>query len=154
MASSRKTDNLGLNLWDGSDKPKMADFNSDNTTVDEILGEHIKDYDMHFTTLEKEKLSTPFINKGYNGNGESTREITLDIMPSMVIVLRKNAPLVKYEGGKNYVNSAIIIKWYNGSAGAGINGNVLTVKQGSSGDSSTVYNLNEKYGEYLILAFK
>lgn len=43
MASTNKTETLGLNQWIGSDKPKMEDFNSDNRLIDTALAGHRAD---------------------------------------------------------------------------------------------------------------
>ena len=60
MASTNKTQNLGLNNWLETDKPKRIDFVSDNAIVDNILGTHIKDNDIHLTSSEKDRVSEPF----------------------------------------------------------------------------------------------
>ena len=42
MASTYKTNYLGLNKFVGSDKPKMDDFNFDNETLDQKFQEHVQ----------------------------------------------------------------------------------------------------------------
>ena len=42
MPSSAKTSFLSLNHWSAGDKPKMADFNSDNQKVDSALQGHVQ----------------------------------------------------------------------------------------------------------------
>lgn len=37
MASSNKTETLGLNQWLGTDKPKRDDFNADNLAIDQAV---------------------------------------------------------------------------------------------------------------------
>lgn len=39
MASTNKTDFLHLNQWDGADKPKRSDFNTDNKAIDTFAKE-------------------------------------------------------------------------------------------------------------------
>ncbi len=39
MPSTNKTANLELNQWIGTDKPKMADFNADNSLIDAAIGD-------------------------------------------------------------------------------------------------------------------
>ena len=41
MASSQFTTNLGLCNWLESDRPKRADFVSDNGIIDSVLGGHL-----------------------------------------------------------------------------------------------------------------
>lgn len=49
MPSSAKTEKLGLNNWAGADTPKRADFNQDNRILDEKLGGHLENEDLHVT---------------------------------------------------------------------------------------------------------
>lgn len=39
MASTNKTENIGLNDWASEDRPERADFNSDNLILDEYIGD-------------------------------------------------------------------------------------------------------------------
>lgn len=39
MPSTNKTPNIGLNQWEGADKPKRTDFNADNAILDKIISE-------------------------------------------------------------------------------------------------------------------
>ena len=54
MSSTNKTANLGLNSWIESDRPKRTDFVSDNTIIDNVLGNHVKDNGVHLTAEEKQ----------------------------------------------------------------------------------------------------
>ena len=47
MASSSFTKNLGLCSWSETDRPKRIDFVTDNLLIDEKLGEHLADSDIH-----------------------------------------------------------------------------------------------------------
>ena len=47
MASSNYTPNLHLSAWNASDRPKRADFVSDNTIIDTQLGGHIANSGIH-----------------------------------------------------------------------------------------------------------
>ena len=53
MASTNKTETLGLNQWIGSDKPKMEDFNSDNRLIDTALAGHRADQTVHVSAQER-----------------------------------------------------------------------------------------------------
>ena len=53
MASTYKTNYLGLNKFVGSDKPKMDDFNFDNETLDQKFQEHVQS-SLHITEEERQ----------------------------------------------------------------------------------------------------
>lgn len=55
MASTYKTNYLGLNQFVGSDKPKMDDFNFDNETIDQKFQEHVQS-SLHITEEERQML--------------------------------------------------------------------------------------------------
>ena len=55
MASTYKTNYLGLNKFVGSDKPKMDDFNFDNETLDQKFQEHVQS-SLHITEEERQML--------------------------------------------------------------------------------------------------
>ena len=59
MASTNKTETLGLNQWIGSDKPKMEDFNSDNRLIDTALAGHRADQTVHVSAQERRTGGTP-----------------------------------------------------------------------------------------------
>ena len=61
MASSSFTTHLGLCDWAASDRPKRADFVSDNTIIDTQLGGHIANGNIHLSADEKAKLDEPFV---------------------------------------------------------------------------------------------
>ena len=47
MPSSSKTNYLSLNHWSAGDKPKMADFNSDNQRIDNAIQAHEQNGALH-----------------------------------------------------------------------------------------------------------
>lgn len=51
MPSTAKTKTLRLNQFVGSDKPKMDDFNYDNTQLETVVGGHLADAQKHLTSL-------------------------------------------------------------------------------------------------------
>ena len=48
MPTEQKT-SLGLNRWQGTDKPARADFVADNETLDSLLAEHFGDTQAHLS---------------------------------------------------------------------------------------------------------
>ena len=40
MAASKKSTDLGLCLWEGTDKPRRVDFVADNEAIESQLGGH------------------------------------------------------------------------------------------------------------------
>ena len=74
MASTNKTETLGLNQWIGSDKPKMEDFNSDNRLIDTALAGHRADQTVHVSAQERAawNAAAPVIGS-YTGDGQEER---------------------------------------------------------------------------------
>lgn len=69
MSSSNKTANLQLNSWIGTDRPKMADYNSDNEKIDAAFGSHTGDMQTHLSQEDRERLETPVYVGTYFGDG-------------------------------------------------------------------------------------
>lgn len=59
MPSTAKTKTLRLNQFVGSDKPKMDDFNYDNTQLETVVGGHLADAQKHLTSEERKAWSQP-----------------------------------------------------------------------------------------------
>lgn len=93
MASTNKTDYVGLNNWSPTDKPEMADFNSDNQIIDRALQGHIENGSVHVTDAEKRMWQTPYAIDMYYGDGRSSQTITLNcgFEPSFCLVFASNA---------------------------------------------------------------
>lgn len=87
MPSSSKTSYLKLNYWTASDKPKMADFNSDNQKVDSALQEHVQNTSLHLQGNQTAWIRQPFASGTYTGDGAKTKTITLGFRPALVIIL-------------------------------------------------------------------
>ena len=103
MSSTNKTPILGLNSWEGSDKPKRDDFNNDNELIDTIVGGHINNPDVHLSFDEKMKLNAPFVISYYIGDDVNTRTIPLDFTPSLVIIFAHGVPLSTYDKATDHV---------------------------------------------------
>jgi len=103
MSSNNKTPILGLNSWAGSDKPKRADFNHDNETIDSVVGGHINNSEVHLSAEERTKLNAPFFIGHYIGNNVNTRVIHLDFTPSLLIIFPHAVPLSTYDKATDHV---------------------------------------------------
>lgn len=153
MSSTNKTINLGLNSWLESDRPKRTDFVSDNNIIDSVLGNHIKDNQVHLSAEEKQRVKAPFESYTIYGDGGAQLEVVCGFNPSMVIVCKKNAPFSVSENGVTRVNAGIATS--NGTTGGvAISGNLITVMQSSSAFDGVYYNLNENQAQYLAVAFR
>lgn len=106
MPSSYKTEHLGLNRWIGSDKPKRADFNDDNTLIDTAFAEHLADHTAHATQEEKELWNEPFAAGSYTGDNAASRTISLGFTPRAVCVSAVGiAPISMNLNGEVFVRS-------------------------------------------------
>lgn len=153
MSSTNKTPNLGLNSWLESDRPKRTDFVSDNTIIDNVLGNHVKDNQVHLTAEEKQRATSPFEIFTIYGNGNASLQITPGFIPSMVIYCKKNAPCCVSESGYTKVNSGIATS-KGTSGGISISNNTIVVQQNSAANNGILYNLNENQAQYLLIAFR
>lgn len=153
MASTNHTPRLGLCQWASSDKPKRADFVSDNSIIDTALGGHIADTAIHLSAAEKEKLNESFVVRSYAGTGEPSRVITVDFQPKFALVYKKNAPPVSYSSGNIIVNSAYAAYGFGGSQGLTVSSAGITVAQ-TSASGGVAVNLNENEEQYVAVIFK
>ncbi|MBR5272470.1 MAG: hypothetical protein IKU25_03635 [Clostridia bacterium] len=157
MSSNQKTPRLKLNVWDGSDKPKRADFNYDNETLDTTLGEHLDNTEIHITSQERAKWDAPFVIGTYQGNGANTRVINLDFTPSFLIVYANLIPWSVFNKDSNKVFSygGFSTVWYS-SPGIYLGENSFTV---TDTPSNAVYSnfypcMNTSGYRYQYIAFK
>ncbi|MEM1484363.1 hypothetical protein V6615_05720 [Oscillospiraceae bacterium PP1C4] len=111
MASTNSTANLHLNQWVGTDKPKMEDFNTDNSKIDAAVGAHIASTAEHVSATERSGWNNamPVIGT-YTGSGQPERLIELGFRPSFGIVFAINKNIVQTVGttGNMAVFSAFI----------------------------------------------
>lgn len=154
MASSSFTPYLGLCNWAASDRPKRADFVSDNTIVDTALGGHLADTALHMNAAEKAKALEPFAIAVYAGTGESTRTVATAFRPSFAVVFKRNEPPVTYSNGVSVVNSGVAVYGHGGTAGLSISDNGVVVRQESTASDGKRLNLNEDDCQYTLIAFK
>ena len=154
MASSNFTTRLGLCSWAASDRPKRADFVSDNNIIDNLLGGHINNTALHMSAAEKDKAIYPFENVVYSGSGDATRNISIGYRPTAVIVFKKNSPTGEYDDGVNIINSAVAAYGVGASSGISINSDGITVQQESAASNGKRISLNEQGCQYGVIAFK
>ena len=109
MPSTNKTPFLGLNKWQGTDKPKMNDFNTDNQLIDAAVQQHTQRTDLHLTQQEKAFLQQPMIVGSYVGNGENSRVISLGFQPKFVLVFADSYPLTYWDMGQNDNNTYCVM---------------------------------------------
>lgn len=152
MSSTYKTEYLKLNSWEASDRPQRNDFNSDNTIIDTVLGEHLENDKLHLTSSEKTRVSQPIVLVSYAGDGSESRLITLPAVASAVVVYRDGMPPVVYDSttGCTKVYSAIAV--YGGGATSGItlNGSGLNVSQSAEASGGIKLCFNELNVQYKI----
>lgn len=153
MASSNYTPNLHLSAWDASDRPKRADFVSDNTIIDTQLGGHIANGNIHLNADEKAKLDEPYVVMMYAGNGEAQRTITLDFHPKFVFIYKRGVPFVSYSNSVNVVNAASASYGQGGSVGVSVTSTGVSVSESSASNGVRV-SLNENLAQYTLIAFK
>ena len=154
MASSNFTSNLHLSAWTGSDRPKRADFVSDNNIIDTALGGHIANSGIHVTADEKARISQPFDVRIYAGSGESERTISLGFTPSFVIVYRRGVPPVAYSGGANVVYSGYACYGHGSTTGLMINSSGVIVMETTVNAEGVRVSLNESGSQYTLIVFK
>lgn len=154
MASSSYTPNLHLSNWSASDRPKRADFVSDNSIIDTALGGHLADSAVHLTAAEKERIAEPFVLRVYSGNGEATRTIDLGFQAKLVIVYRRGVSPVSVSSGETHVNCAVASFGYGGTAGIALNTSGVLVSQSASASDGQMVDLNKSGTQYTIVAFR
>lgn len=158
MSSTNNTHFLGLSQWIKSDIPTMEDFNSDNETIDSILGEHIRDYESHLQSNQIEKIAKPFDKFIYYGDGAETRKVNLgfDFEPKVCFLITIGAPIGVIDiPNDTHYNYFGIVTPEGGTDGLFLSGKVLSVIQG--GPMVAKYemrNYNEKGRSYMVIGFR
>jgi hypothetical protein len=154
MASSQFTPNLHLSAWADTDRPKRADFVSDNTIIDTQLGGHLANGGIHVTAAEKAKLTEPFTVSLYSGSGESSRVISLGFQPKLVMIYKRGVPPVSHSGSTTVVNSAIGCYGHGASVGVSLTSAGVSVTEQSTASDGVRISLNESGSQYTLIAFK
>lgn len=155
LSSTNKTEYLGLSGWVHSDTPKMIDFANDNLIVDNVLGSHVNDSSMHLSEEDRALLGGSISSFLSAGNGSTSKTITLDKAPKMVQVFLKNSPPASWNSEKScmVVNSAFVLQNGMSTGGASLTDTKLVLTESSSPSNGIMYNLNENYGQYVIISY-
>ena len=144
MASSGKTPNIGLNLWSGSDSPKMADFNADNTILDSTIktiqdqiaggggGGGSSGYELEMGS--------------YTGDGEQARVIKLGYRPIYGIVYAADGtPICKIvESGQTTQVSLVFCSQYGSTTGCYLRDDGIELFQEPEGYGGWRMNMNQQ----------
>ncbi len=158
MASANKTEHLLLNSWDETDRPQRNDFNTDNTIIDTVLGEHIENNSIHLTETEKNRVSSPYVVVPYAGTGEESITLSLPVVPKFALVYRKGMPFSLYDTqtGVNKVYGGVAFT-SGGGASAGVSLSTtggITLAQSMAESGGVHYCLNEDGGQYIVIVFR
>ncbi len=156
MPSSNKTTNLSLNNWESTDKPKMADFNSDNSIIDQVVGTHISDSSKHLSTADRTLLEDYVVKGSFTGTGSPNGNISLSFNPKAVFVYMKGKPFIEYDATNGYTlcNSALVTA-SGASAGISLSGKIITVSQSQSDATDGVFlNLYKNNTQYAYIALR
>ncbi len=157
MASTNKTEHLGLNAWVEADRPQRNDFNSDNIIIDNTLGEHLDSSSMHLTETEKSRVSNPYVVVPYAGTGSETLKVTLPLVAKGVIVYREDMPFSTFDSVQSVtmVYGAVAFPSAGASAGVTLSSNgYVTVKQSATATNGIKHCLNESGCQYRVIAFR
>ncbi len=154
MSSTNKTANLGLNAWIGSDHPTRTDFVSDNSIIDSTLGSHTKNSEIHLTSAEKSRISSPFQVVQHLGTGEESIVVNLSFEPKLVLIQKKNSPSVAHETSGDVINGGFVVPGFGGTKGLSLTGSRLSLSYSASMSGGARANFNESGIQYIIVAFK
>lgn len=158
MAATNHSPNLGLSLWEKTDRPEWADFLQDNQKLEELAGGHIQNAALHLTTEEKEYLSHRAALVTYTGTGSGAASAVLPFLPRKLTVSAQGKPaMAPREDGGWDVFSQVWLQG-NGSEAYGTGGvqvaaDTLTAQfsEGAFGDSSGFYHaLNRSGVTYVV----
>ncbi|MBQ5440427.1 MAG: hypothetical protein IIT49_06560 [Clostridia bacterium] len=152
MPSSLKTEHLHLNFWLENDKPVRADFVRDNSIIDNAVGEHRENTQLHLTSADVSRLRDTYQLKVLQGNGEAQRRITLNFKPTVVFYFAGEKPPMEYISGENHVYSGMGIGEYGFQGGVMITNTEFVVKQAEI--NGVFYDLNKQGVQYYMIAIR
>lgn len=156
MPASQKTEHLGLNQWQGTDKPKRIDFVEDNAAVDRAIYNHTSNQEVHLSDTDREVFSSPAVMGTYVGDGQEEQQISLPFQPSAVFVMRMDSgPVEWYSGGYTLTNFGFATQ-ESGTSGVSLTGKVMFVHQSLEEpiEGDNLMNLNMDYGQYFYIALR
>ena len=94
MASSNKTEKLGLSLWNSTDRPERMDFVKDNEILEQALGEHLANSLLHVDPGKKDFLDQPFWIQTATGTSSDSRYAPAGGLPKLIIQMCTSYPPV------------------------------------------------------------
>lgn len=155
MPSTNKTTNLSLNSWVSTDKPKMADFNSDNAKIDAAVGSHINDTSKHLSTSDRTILENQVDKGNFTGSGSPNGTLTLNFSPKAVFVYMKGKPLSEYDPSNNCtLCNAAVVTASGASAGIALSGSTVTLSQSQTASDGVFLNLYKSNTQYGYIALR
>ena len=92
MAATNHSTNLGLSLWEQTDRPEWADFLQDNQKLEQLAGGHIVNDGIHVTAEEKQFLTQRTAVLTYTGDGAGSVNVTLPFLPRRLTVMAQGKP--------------------------------------------------------------
>lgn len=152
MASTNRTEHLGLCSWLETDKPKRTDFVSDNAIIDSVLGLHVANSDIHLDADEKARVGEPIKLSTLYGTGSDT-SLRLNFSPKLVIAFKKNSPMYESSGNIIKINAAVATPG-GSTGGVTVSGSLISFTQSASPSDGKLYNLSEQYAEYTVVSFR
>ncbi len=160
MSSTNKTQNLKLNNWIASDKPKREDFNMDNQIIDAALTEHKNDVVSHINQEERERWNDYMFSATYFGNGSYSRTITpactFPIRAGFIFSSNRPLSVIKFSANQKY-NYAAFFSPMVTTLGVKLSNDAksFTVTQNSTAATENEYmNLNESGVAYQYVLFR
>ncbi len=155
MPSTNQTANLGLNSWIGTDKPKRADFVSDNEILDEVIGEHLADTELHFTEADRARWDALVTAGLYFGTGAASYQLTFSSAPKALLVFQSGKALAEWNADGYMMANAGMATPTLRSAGIQLSGNRATLLQSQAAPAAggTFHNLNKQSAQYAYIAF-
>lgn len=160
MSSTNKTENLGLNSWIGSDKPKRVDFNTDNEIIDKAITEHEADMEKHITQQERDRWNNYMYTGVYYGNGSVQREIDtncpFEARAGFVFANSRTISVTRFDDSQN-INYFGLFGLYANTIGItlDLDGKTLRLTQSTSAVTVNEYaNYNESGVAYQYVLFR
>ena len=156
MASSSKTEKLGLNQWSGDDKPKREDFNSDNQILETLVGTHVFKDTVHVTPEEKDKISTYCKTGTYWGDGAADYIHPIEFTPKAVFVFPVGKPFSVYNTTENklYNYAAAAIGNFHTTGLSIVNNGFVVSNSGTAVQGDWNVTTNKQNSTYFFIAFK
>ena len=162
MASANKTGYLNLNQWQGTDKPKMTDFNADNQKIDSgisalstSLSAHAASALLHLTTADKEKIASVVGVEvlAYNGDGTNQRKILLGYKPSFGIIFAVDRPMFERGADSSLNQNSVVFTQLGCAEGVLLeNDGLRLTHSGFNRPDGNGIRINSVGVEYVIIA--